>query len=101
MPRSLCCGVRRRSLTRGGPSALLFSVLHPERASSLTLIPCCVASSAGQDQVQTSQKGGMWVTIFEYDSLFWAITKLFKRQLMELMGADDAVIAGLTPVSGN
>jgi 2-hydroxy-6-oxonona-2,4-dienedioate hydrolase len=85
------------ALSQGGPSALLFAVLHPERVSSLTLISCGVASSATQDQAQANQKGGMWVTIFKYDPLYWAITKLFKRQLMELMGANDAVIAGLTP----
>lgn len=85
------------ALSHGGPSALLFAVLHPERVSSLTLISCGVASSAIQDQAQANQKGGMWVTIFKYDPLNWAITKLFKRQLMELMGANDAVIVGLTP----
>jgi pimeloyl-ACP methyl ester carboxylesterase len=85
------------AISQGGPSALLFAVLHPERVSSLTLISCGVASSATQDQAQANQKGGMWVTIFKYDPLYWAITKLFKRQLMELMGANDAVIAGLTP----
>jgi 2-hydroxy-6-oxonona-2,4-dienedioate hydrolase len=85
------------ALSHGGPSALLFATLYPERVSSLTLISCGVASSAAQDQVQANQKGGMWVTIFKYDSLYWAITKLFKKQLMELMGANEAVIAGLTP----
>ncbi len=85
------------ALSQGGPSALLFAVLHPERVSSLTLISCGVASSTTQDQAQANQKGGMWVTIFKYDPLYWAITKLFKRQLMALMGANDAVIAGLTP----
>ncbi len=85
------------ALSQGGPSALLFAVLHPERVSSLTLISCGVASSTTADQAQANQKGGMWVTIFKYDPLYWAITKLFKRQLMELMGANDAVIAGLTP----
>jgi 2-hydroxy-6-oxonona-2,4-dienedioate hydrolase len=71
--------------------------LHPERVSSLTLISCGVASSATQDQLQANQKGDMWVTIFKYDALYWATTKLFRKQLMELMGANDAVIAGLTP----
>jgi pimeloyl-ACP methyl ester carboxylesterase len=85
------------ALSQGGPSALLFAVLHPERVSSLTLISCGVASSASQDQAQANQKGGMWVTIFKYDPLYWAITRLFRKQLMELMGANDAVIAGLTP----
>ena len=41
------------------------------------------------------------MTLFKHDPLYWAITKLFKKQLMKLMGADEAVIAGLTPSSGN
>ena len=84
-------------LSHGGPSALLFATLHPERVSSLTLISCGVASSATQDQAQANEKGNMWVTIFKYDPLYWGITKLFNKQLMELMGANDAVIADLTP----
>jgi hypothetical protein len=47
--------------------------------------------------VQANQKGEMLMTIYRYDPLYWAITKLFKRQFMELMGANDAVIAGLNP----
>ncbi len=85
------------ALSHGGPSALLFAALHPERLSSLTLISCGVASSTTQDQAEANQKGAMWVTIFKYDPLYWGITKLFNRQLMELMGANDAVIATLTP----
>lgn len=85
------------TMSHGSPSALLFAVLHPERVSSLTLISAGVASSSTQDQAQANQKGEMLVTIFKYDPLYWAITKLFKEQLIELMGANDAVIAGLTP----
>lgn len=84
------------ALSHGGPSALLFAVLHPERVSSLTLISCGVASSVTPDQAQANRKGDMLMTIFKHDSLYWVITKLFRRQLMELMGADDAVITGLT-----
>lgn len=84
------------ALSHGGPSALLFAVLHPERVSSLTLISCGVASSTSKDQVQANQKGEMLTTIFKHDSLYWLITKLFRRQLMELMGANDEVIANLT-----
>ena len=85
------------AFSHGGPSALLFAVLYPERVSSLTLISCGVASSASQDQLQANQKGDMWVTIFKYDPMYWSITKLFRKQLIELMGANDAVIANLTP----
>ncbi|GIK37929.1 MAG: alpha/beta hydrolase [Chloroflexota bacterium] len=85
------------AISHGGPSALLFAVLHPERVSSLILISCGVASSADQNQAQANQKGAMLMTIFKYDPLYWGITRLFRKQLMELMGANDAVITGLTP----
>lgn len=85
------------ALSHGGPSALLFAVLHPERVTSLTLISCGVAASAAQSQTQANQKGDLLTTIFKHDPLYWGISRLFRRQLMELMGANAAVIAGLTP----
>lgn len=85
------------ALSQGGPSALLFAVLYPERVSSLTLISCGVATSTAPDQAQANRQGNMLMTIFKYDPLYWGITKLFKKQFMELMGANDTVIAGLTP----
>jgi 2-hydroxy-6-oxonona-2,4-dienedioate hydrolase len=85
------------SLSHGGPSALLFAVLHPERVSSLTLISAGVASSTEQGQTKANRKGDMLQTIFKYDALYWAITKVFRRQLMNLMGANGAVIADLSP----
>lgn len=85
------------ALSHGGPSALLFAVLYPDRVSSLTLISAGVASSAAKDQAQANQKGNMLTTIYTYDPLYWAISKLFKQQFMEIMGANDTVIAGLTP----
>jgi pimeloyl-ACP methyl ester carboxylesterase len=85
------------AMSHGGPSALLFAVLHPERVSSLTLISCGVASSSTKDQAQADKKGGMLTTIFRYDLPYWAITKAFKKQFMGLIGANDEVIAGLTP----
>lgn len=84
------------ALSQGGPSALLFAVLYPERVSSLTLISCGAASSNARDQAEADKKGNMWVTIFKHDSLYWAITKLFKGKLMELMGASDEVIGSLS-----
>jgi 2-hydroxy-6-oxonona-2,4-dienedioate hydrolase len=85
------------ALSHGGPSALLFAVLHPDRVSSLTLISAGVASSTEQDQTKANRKGDMLVTIFRHDALYWAITKVFRRQLMSVMGANGDVIAGLTP----
>ncbi|MDH3688652.1 MAG: alpha/beta hydrolase [Gammaproteobacteria bacterium] len=85
------------AMSHGGPSALVFALLHPERVSSLTLISCGVASSSAPEQVETDERGELLTTIFKYDLPYWAITKLFKRQFMELIGANDAVIADLTP----
>ncbi len=85
------------AMSHGGPSALLFAALHPERVSSLTLISCGVASSSDLDQAQANQKGDMLTTIFKHDPLYWGVTKLFRGQLTGLMGADNAVIAELNP----
>lgn len=85
------------ALSHGGPSALLFALLHPERVSSLTLLSAGVASSPDPEQAQADRKGDMLTTIFRHDPLYWAISKVLRRQLMALMGADAAVVAGLTP----
>lgn len=85
------------AISHGGPSALLFAVLHPERVSSLTLISAGVASCAAPDQAQANRQGEMLVTIYRYDPLYWTITNLFKKQFMELMGANETVISGLSP----
>jgi 2-hydroxy-6-oxonona-2,4-dienedioate hydrolase len=85
------------ALSHGGPSALLFAVLHPERVSSLTLISCGVASSPVPSQAKASRQGDMLATVFRCDPLYWAITRLFRKRLTALMGAEAAVIAGLTP----
>lgn len=84
------------ALSHGGPSALLFALLHPERVSSLTLVSCGVASSATQDQADANRKGDMLTTIYRHDPLYWGLTKLFKKQFMGLMGANDQVLEGLT-----
>lgn len=85
------------ALSHGGPSALLFAALHPDRVSSLSLISAGVATSTEQNQVRANRQGDMLMTIFKHDVLYWSITKLFRRQLMALMGASPSVIASLTP----
>lgn len=85
------------ALSHGGPSALLFAALHPERVSSLTLISCGVASAETGDQAQANQKGDMLTTVFKHDPLYWSVATFMKGQLTELMGADGTVTAGLTP----
>lgn len=85
------------AMSHGGPSALLFAALHPERVSSLILISCGVASSSSPDQAQADRKGEILTSVFKFDLPYWAISKLAKRQFMALMGASDAVIAGLAP----
>jgi 2-hydroxy-6-oxonona-2,4-dienedioate hydrolase len=84
------------ALSHGGPSALYFAVLYPERVSSLTLLSCGVASSSGTDQSEANQKGDALTTIFRYDPLYWAVSRLLRRQLMALMGVSDTVVRDLT-----
>ena len=83
------------ALSHGGPSALLFAVLHPERVSSLTLLSCGVASAPGDDQAAASRKGDTLTTVFRHDLLYWAVSRFARRQLVALMGADAALLAGL------
>jgi 2-hydroxy-6-oxonona-2,4-dienedioate hydrolase len=85
------------TISHGGPSALLFALLYPERVSSLTLLSTGVTAIDAGAQEQASKQGSMLAAIFKYDWLYWGVTKLFKRQFMALMGATDAVIAELTP----
>lgn len=85
------------AFSHGGPSALLFAVLHPERVSSLTLVSTGVVSSVEANQEEANQKGSALVTIYNYDWLYWGITKAFNNQFMGLMGANESVISDLTP----
>ena len=85
------------ALSHGGPSALLFALLSPGRISSLTLISCGVASSTELEQAHANEKGDTLTMIFQYDPLYWGISKLFRRSLMKLLGANDTVIASLAP----
>jgi pimeloyl-ACP methyl ester carboxylesterase len=74
------------ALSHGGPSALLFAVLYPERVSSLTLLSCGVASSSDASQVKANQKGDVLTTIFKFDILYWVVCKLMRKRLLRLMG---------------
>jgi len=85
------------ALSHGGPSALLFAAMYPERVSSLTLISCGVASSSTGGQVQADRKGDLLVTIYRHDLLYWSLTRFFRKQFIGLMGASGEVFAGLSP----
>jgi pimeloyl-ACP methyl ester carboxylesterase len=56
-----------------------------------------VAASASEVQADANRKGTILKTIFQYDVLYWTASKLFKKQLLGIIGATDEVIAGLTP----
>lgn len=84
------------ALSHGGPSALLFAALHPQRVTSLTLISAGVASSNDAEQAQANQQGNALTAIFQRDVRYWAFTKTFRGWFLELMGATDDVIDELT-----
>ncbi|MFZ5442257.1 MAG: alpha/beta fold hydrolase [Myxococcota bacterium] len=85
------------ALSHGGPSALLFAALHPERVSSLTLISAGVASSTDPAQAQANEQGDALTTVFQHDFLYWALTTAFRGSFFELMGAPGPVLERLTP----
>jgi pimeloyl-ACP methyl ester carboxylesterase len=84
------------ALSHGGPSALLFAALYPQRVSSLTLLSCGVASSIDGEQAGADRKGALLTRIYRHDLPYWAASKLLRRQFLQLMGADEAVVAGLS-----
>src|SRR5690606_28632740 len=59
------------ALSHGGPPALLFAALYPERVSSLTLISAGVASTEAANQAAASERGDALTTIFSSDWLYW------------------------------
>jgi 2-hydroxy-6-oxonona-2,4-dienedioate hydrolase len=85
------------ALSQGGPSALLLAALYPQRVSSLTCLSCGVVASASADQAAANEKGDLLRTVFARDYTYWPISKYFKRPLMGVLGASDAVVADLTP----
>jgi len=93
-------GIRRVAVvafSHGGPSALLFAVLHPERVSSLTLLSAGVVSTESPAQRQASRQGNALMKIFQYDIVYWAVSTAFSGRFLELMGVTDAVVDNLTP----
>jgi 2-hydroxy-6-oxonona-2,4-dienedioate hydrolase len=83
--------------SHGGPSALLFAELYPERVSSLVLVSCGVATSLDSGQAQADRKGKVLTAAFKFDLPYWLVSRVGKSQFMQLMGATNAVIASLTP----
>lgn len=84
------------AMSHGGPSALLFAALYPDRVSLLTLLSCGVDSSSDADQAEASRKGDALTMIFKYEILYWVVLKFLRKKLMRLMGVTDEVIANLT-----
>ncbi len=85
------------TLSHGGPSALLFAALHPDRVSSLTLISAGLASSNDAHQARANQQGNALTAIFQRDWRYWAVTTAFRGRFLQLMGVSPSVIARLTP----
>jgi pimeloyl-ACP methyl ester carboxylesterase len=93
-------GIRRTAvvaLSQGGPSALFFALKYPERVQSLVLLSCGVAASADAQQAEANRSGDALKTIFKYDLVYWVVSTALRKPLMNLMGASDEVVAGLTP----
>jgi pimeloyl-ACP methyl ester carboxylesterase len=80
------------AMSHGGPSALLFAILHPERTSSLTLLSCGVVTAPSIDQSEADRKGEVLTAVYQSDLLYWLASKALRRQFMQLIGATEATI---------
>jgi pimeloyl-ACP methyl ester carboxylesterase len=92
-------GIRKVAVvaySHGGPSALLFALLYPDRVSSLTLVSCGVRHIASPAGRQADKKGKALVWLYKKDYRYWLATKLFKKQFLRLMGASGDVGRGLS-----
>ena len=85
------------AFSHGGPSALLFALLHPERVSSLTLLSAGVASANSAAQQQANRQGDMLMRIFQHDWAYWGLTTAFSDRFLQIMGVSEATLAALTP----
>jgi len=65
--------------------------------SSLALISCGGARIPLEESGQARRQGSTLTWIFQGDFLYWAISRLFERQFLTLMGVPRAVAAGLSP----
>jgi pimeloyl-ACP methyl ester carboxylesterase len=84
------------AFSHGGPSALLFAALYPQRVSSLTLLSAGVASSDEPGQQRADAQGAALMAIFRHDFFYWAMTNALRTRFLALMGADRNVVARLT-----
>ncbi len=85
------------AMSQGGASGLLLAALYPERVASLTCLSCGVVASSSVDQASANANGDLLRKVFAHDYTYWPISKFFKRQLMGVLGASDAVVSTLTP----
>ena len=84
------------ALSAGGPSALHFALLYPERASSLTLVSAGVTRVTDEAQGAADWKGRALVRLYSRDFPYWAFTKVFESRFIGLLGADARVAEKLT-----
>ena len=74
------------AMSAGGPSALLFAMLYPQRVSSLTLLSCGVVAPSSEEQAAADRNGRALARICRSDLRFWLTTRLFRKSLFRLMG---------------
>ncbi|MDG5816538.1 alpha/beta hydrolase [Chitinispirillales bacterium ANBcel5] len=84
-------------VSAGGVSAYLFALLYPQRVTSLTLISCGAAQLPPEQVEEAENVGRILTYVVQNDFVYWAVSNLFKRQLLNFLGADRQVIETLSP----
>jgi pimeloyl-ACP methyl ester carboxylesterase len=81
------------AISDGGPSALQFALRHPDRISGLIMVAAKSHTPPRDNAVQSFA----FSTLFRSDYLYWAVTTLFERQLLSLLGMPSDVQEALDP----
>jgi len=89
------------ALSAGGPAALHFALLFPDRLTSLSLVSAGVTRVTDEVQDDADWKGRALVHLFSRDFPYWAFTKLFERQFLGIMGANADIVRALSSEQRN
>lgn len=70
------------AVSDGGPSALQFTIRHPERSTALVMMSAKSKTPPQESKVQKL----VFSTIFRSDYLYWLITERFESSLLSIYG---------------
>ena len=80
-------------VSAGGLPALQFALRHPDRC--LALVMQSAMSKLNPSPPKT--KDFLYSAIFRYDSIYWGMTRIFRKTLTSMLGVNSSVMDEFTP----